>query len=190
MWSASDSRGEPCGRGDHGRTGGWTAKVNSRTLSAGRSGSPPADRNARQQEHESWAHPVHEDQWILPTVSIPLIPVRECHRPIRRVHRRWQGRLLRVSSSCLSAHAGLCARAQRACCPIHRIRHPCRGRGLRMRRPGGDRGLPHEVWRPASGLGWLFPWACGAALVAAGLRRRLGRGSENPLRHSPRRRMP
>jgi len=65
MWSASDSRGEPCDRGDHGRTGRWTAQVNSRTLSAGRSGSPPADRNALQQEHESWAHPVHEDQWIL-----------------------------------------------------------------------------------------------------------------------------
>ena len=67
--AASASRGEPCDRGDHGRTGRWTAKVNIRTLSAGRSGSPPADRNALQQEHESWAHPVHEDQWILPTVD-------------------------------------------------------------------------------------------------------------------------
>jgi hypothetical protein len=53
------------------------ARVNSRTLLAGQGGSPPADRNARQQEHESWACPVerHENQWILPTVNIPLIPV-------------------------------------------------------------------------------------------------------------------
>jgi hypothetical protein len=70
------SRGKPCDRGDHGRTGGWTAIIHIRTLSAGRSGSPPANRNAREQEQGSWACPVerHEDQWILPTVSIPLIP--------------------------------------------------------------------------------------------------------------------
>ncbi len=76
MWPASDSRGKPCDRGDHGRTGGWTACVNGRTLSAGRGGSPPANRNAREQEQESWACPVelYEDQWILPTVSVPLIP--------------------------------------------------------------------------------------------------------------------
>ena len=41
MWSASDSRGKPCDRGDHGRTGGWTADINGRTLSPGRGGSPP-----------------------------------------------------------------------------------------------------------------------------------------------------
>jgi hypothetical protein len=39
--AASASRGKPCDRGDHGRTGRWTAEVNGRTLSAGRSGSPP-----------------------------------------------------------------------------------------------------------------------------------------------------
>jgi len=70
------SRGKPCDGGDHGRTGGWTARVNSRTLFEARSGSPPANRNAREQEQESWACPVerHEDQWITPTISIPLIP--------------------------------------------------------------------------------------------------------------------
>ena len=57
------------------RLPGRPSGVNIRILSAGQGGSPPADRNARQQEHESWAHPAHEDQWILPTVSIPLIPV-------------------------------------------------------------------------------------------------------------------
>ena len=33
-------------------------------------------RDLRQQERESWACPVerHEDQWILPTISIPLTP--------------------------------------------------------------------------------------------------------------------
>jgi hypothetical protein len=53
------------------------ADINIRTPFAGLSGSPPANRNARRQEHESWACPVerHEDQWILPTVSIPLISV-------------------------------------------------------------------------------------------------------------------
>ena len=35
-----------------------------------------------------------------------------------------------------------------------------------------------EARTVASGLGRLFPWACGAALVAAGLRRRLGRGRQ------------
>jgi hypothetical protein len=46
MGTASDSRGKPCDRGDHGRTGRWTAVVNGRTLSAGRSRSPPAVRKA------------------------------------------------------------------------------------------------------------------------------------------------
>jgi len=40
------SRGKPCDRGDHGRIGRWTAGVNGRTLSAGRSGSPPVERKA------------------------------------------------------------------------------------------------------------------------------------------------
>ena len=40
--AASAERGKPCDRGDHGRTGRWTAGVNSRTLSAGPGGSPPA----------------------------------------------------------------------------------------------------------------------------------------------------
>ena len=42
MGAASDSRGKSCDRGDHGRTGWWTAGVNGRTLSAERRGSPPA----------------------------------------------------------------------------------------------------------------------------------------------------
>jgi hypothetical protein len=44
MGTASDSRGKPCDRSDHGRTGRWTAGVNGRTLSAGRGGSPEAGR--------------------------------------------------------------------------------------------------------------------------------------------------
>lgn len=35
-----------------------------------------------------------------------------------------------------------------------------------------------EARTAASSLGWLFPWACGAALVAAALRRGLGRGRQ------------
>ena len=38
--AASASRGKPCDRGDHGRTGRWTASVNIRTLSMGQGGSP------------------------------------------------------------------------------------------------------------------------------------------------------
>ena len=36
VWAEAASRGKPCNRGDHGRTGRWKAGVNSRTLSAGR----------------------------------------------------------------------------------------------------------------------------------------------------------
>ena len=55
MWPASDSPRKPCDRGDHGRPGRWTAGVNGRTLAAGRSGSPPADRKARRPANESGA---------------------------------------------------------------------------------------------------------------------------------------
>jgi hypothetical protein len=42
--AVSASLRKPCDRGDHRRTSRWTASVNIRTLSAGRRGSPPADR--------------------------------------------------------------------------------------------------------------------------------------------------
>ena len=78
---------KPCDRGDHGRTGRWTAGVNSRTLSAGQSGSPSADRKARRPSKPSGGHLEHLQRLLCKaalragTAPLEPPPVSPAHGP-------------------------------------------------------------------------------------------------------------